>query len=180
MATTAVPVSEVIGDIQPGAYVITAKVTGSNQEYWREVATQWFIVTDLGITTVEGEDGLHVFVRRLGEATALESAYVRLIARNNEILGEGSTDADGRIVFAPGLTRGDGGRAPQLVVAETDGGDYAFLDVSKPAFDLTDRGVKAGHRQDRSTSSRRLSGASTGRTKRCSSPPCSETRARPP
>ena len=27
------------------------------------------------------------------------------------------------------------------VVAETDAGDYAFLDVTKPAFDLTDRGV---------------------------------------
>src|SRR5690606_15442705 len=64
------------------------------------------------------------------------------IAVNNEVLGEASTDAGGRATFAPGLARGEAGRAPQLVVAETDGGDFTFLDVSKTAFDLTDRGVE--------------------------------------
>jgi alpha-2-macroglobulin len=141
MSVTAVPVSDVLGDIQPGAYVITAKVTGARQEYWQEMATQWFIVTDLGVTTVSGEDGVHAFVRSLTTAEPVANAYVRLIAVNNEVLGEAATDADGRAIFAPGLARGEGGRAPQLVVAETDGGDYAFLDVSKSAFDLTDRGV---------------------------------------
>src|SRR5690606_40387537 len=38
MTVTAVPVGEVLGDMAPGAYVITAKVTGSNQDYWREMA----------------------------------------------------------------------------------------------------------------------------------------------
>ncbi|MEO6396522.1 MAG: alpha-2-macroglobulin family protein [Devosia sp.] len=142
MVTTAIPVSDVLGEIQPGAYVVTAKVTDSDQEYWREMATQWFIVTDLGITTVSGDDGVHVFVRSLQSARPVASAHVRLIAVNNEILGEGNTDGDGRFTFAPGLARGEAGRAPQLIVAETDGGDYAFLDVSKPAFDLTDRGVE--------------------------------------
>jgi len=142
MTTTAIPVSEVLGDIQPGAYVVTAKVAGLQQDYWREMATQWFIVTDLGLTTVSGEDGLHAFVRSLTSAQPVANAHVRLVAVNNEILGEGATDADGRADFAPGLARGEGGRAPQLLVAETDGGDYAFLDLSKPAFDLTDRGVE--------------------------------------
>ncbi|HHY49003.1 MAG TPA: alpha-2-macroglobulin [Alphaproteobacteria bacterium] len=142
MVTTALPVDEALGDRQPGAYVITARVTGSQQEYWQELATQWFIITDLGMTTVSGEDGVHVFVRSLTSAAPVASAYVRLIAVNNEVLGEASTDADGRATFAPGLARGEAGRAPQLVVAETDGGDYAFLDVSKTAFDLTDRGVE--------------------------------------
>ncbi|MEQ1769626.1 MAG: alpha-2-macroglobulin family protein [Devosia sp.] len=142
MVTTALPVSEVLGAIQPGAYVITAKVANSNQEYWREMATQWFIVTDLGITTVSGDDGLSVFVRSLESAKPVADSHVRLIAANNEVLGEGRTNADGRFTFAPGLARGEAGRAPQIVVAETDGGDYAFLDVSKPGFDLTDRGVE--------------------------------------
>ncbi len=69
-------------------------------------------------------------------------AKVRLVAVNNEILGEATTDADGRADFAPGLARGEGGRAPQLLVADTAAGDYAFLDVTRPAFDLTDRGVE--------------------------------------
>ncbi|MEQ1899286.1 MAG: alpha-2-macroglobulin family protein [Devosia sp.] len=142
MTTTAIPVADVLGDIQPGAYVVTAKVKGLNQEYWRELATQWFIVTDLGLTTVSGEDGIHAFVRSLTSAEPVGGSKVRLIAMNNEILGETRTDANGRADFAPGLGRGEGGRAPQLLVAETDGGDYSFLDISKPAFDLTDRGVE--------------------------------------
>ncbi len=142
MTTTAIPVSEALKDKLPGAYVITAKVKGVNQDYWREMATQWFIVTDLGLTTVEGEDGVHAFVRSLNDASPVAGAKVKLVAVNNEILGETVSDAEGRADFAAGLARGEGGRAPQLLVVETDGGDYAFLDVTKPAFDLTDRGVE--------------------------------------
>ncbi|HEY0920575.1 alpha-2-macroglobulin family protein, partial [Devosia sp.] len=142
MTTTAIPVREVLGDIQPGAYVVTAKVAGTQQDYWREMATQWFIVTDLGLTAVSGADGVHAFVRSLSSARPVAGARLRLVAVNNEILGEGVTDAGGRLGFAPGLARGTGGRAPQLLVAETDAGDYAFLDLSRPAFDLTDRGVE--------------------------------------
>ena len=131
-----------LGLSEPGAYVITAKVKNSNQEYWRDMATQWFIVTDLGITTVGGEDGVHAFVRTLSDASPVANAKVKLVAVNNEVLGETTTDATGRADFAPGLARGEGGRAPQLITVETDAGDYAFLDVNKPAFDLTDRGVE--------------------------------------
>src|SRR5690606_36871260 len=75
-------------------------------------------------------------------AEPVAGVSVRLVAVNNEILGEAVTDADGRALFAPGLARGAGGRAPQLLVAVTAAGDYAFLDVAKSAFDLTDRGVE--------------------------------------
>ncbi|AKR54590.1 PAN domain protein [Devosia sp. H5989] len=142
MTTTAIPIADVLTDIEPGVYVITAKVAGDdNQDYWSSVATQWFIVTDLGLATVSGEDGVHGFVRSLTSAQPVAGAKVKLVAVNNEILGETVSAADGRVDFAPGLARGTGGRAPQLLVAETDGGDYAFLDLTKPAFDLTDRGV---------------------------------------
>ena len=84
---------------------------------------------------------MHAFVRSLSSADPVVGAHVKLVAVNNEILGETTTDTAGRADFAPGLARGEGGRAPQLLVADTAAGDYAFLDVSKPAFDLTDRGV---------------------------------------
>jgi len=142
MSTTAIPVNDAIKSLEPGAYVVTAKVTGAkDSDYWVPLATQWFVVTDLGLTTVSGEDGLNVFVRSLTSAQPVANAPVRLVARNNEVLGEAKTDADGRANFAVGLTRGEGGRAPQLLVAETTD-DYAFLDLSKPSFDLTDRGVE--------------------------------------
>ncbi len=142
MVTTAIPVTDAIGELQPGAYVVTAKVTSTKQaDYWSNLATQWFVVTDLGLTTVSGDDGIHAFVRSLTSAQPVANAPVKLVARNNEILGEAVTDANGRADFAPGLGRGEGGRAPQLLVAETTD-DYAFLDLSKTAFDLTDRGVE--------------------------------------
>ena len=141
-ATTAIPIADVLPHLLPGAYVITAKVTGdATVDDYAEVATQWFIVTDLGLSSVSGDDGVHAFVRSLTTAKPVAGAKVRLVARNNEILGETTADADGRADFAPGLSRGDGGRAPMLVVAETDAGDYAFLQVSTSAFDLSDRGV---------------------------------------
>lgn len=143
LVTTAIPVADTLGQMEAGAYVITARIKGdTDEEYWTELATQWFIVTDLGLTTIAGDDGVHAFVRSLDIAEPVADATVRLVAVNNEILGEAKTDADGRAVFAPGLARGTGGRAPQLLVAETADGDYAFLDLSKPAFDLTDRGVE--------------------------------------
>ncbi len=141
MVTTAIPVSTALAGLQPGAYVVTAKVTGGTQDYWASLATQWFIVTDLGLTTVSGEDGVHAFVRSLTSAAPVAGVPVKLVARNNEVLGSATTDAAGRADFAPGLARGEAGRAPQLLVAETTD-DYAFLDLTRSAFDLTDRGVE--------------------------------------
>ncbi len=142
MVTTAIPVNDAITEMLPGAYVVTAKVNGKKgDDYWYNLATQWFIVTDMGLTTVSGNDGIHAFVRSLSDAQPVAGVPVKLVARNNEVLGEATTDAMGRADFAPGLGRGEGGRAPQLLVAETDN-DYAFLDLSKTAFDLTDRGVE--------------------------------------
>ena len=143
LITTAIPVTEAIGQLQAGAYVVTARVKGKgDSEYWTDMATQWFIVTDLGLTTIAGDDGIHAFVRGLSSAQPVAGASVRLVAVNNEILGASTSDDQGQVTFAPGLARGTGGRAPQLLVAQTAEGDYAFLDLSKPAFDLTDRGVE--------------------------------------
>ena len=41
----------------------------------------------------------------------------------------------------PGSTRGEGALAPAMLVATDAKGDYAFLSLKGPAFDLTDRGV---------------------------------------
>ncbi|MGA9444382.1 MAG: alpha-2-macroglobulin, partial [Methyloceanibacter sp.] len=51
------------------------------------------------------------------------------------------TDANGAVTFAPGLSRGKGGLAPALLVTTGANGDYAFLSLKTPGFDLTDRGV---------------------------------------
>jgi len=140
--TTAIPIGELTDELKPGAYVLTADALNTTTEDWYPKATQWFIVTDLGLTTLSGNDGLHVMVRSLGSAGPVGDVHIRLIAVNNEVLGEATTDAEGYARLAPGLMRGTGGMAPGLLIADTPVGDYSFLDLSKPAMDLTDRGVE--------------------------------------
>jgi len=140
--TTAIPVSETGIDLKPGIYAMTARSKLDQKNRWGAMATQWFLVSDLGLTALTGDTGIAANIRSLSSAEALEGVQVRLLAVNNEILGEGVTNADGFAEFAAGLTRGRGGRAPGVLVAETPEGDYSFLDLRKPAFDLSDRGVE--------------------------------------
>jgi uncharacterized protein YfaS (alpha-2-macroglobulin family) len=139
--TTAIPVGELESELLPGAYILTADAVNASGEDWAPKATQWFVVTDLGLTTLSGNDGLHVMVRSLGTAGPVGDVHLSLVAINNEVLGEATSDAEGYARLAPGLMRGTGGMAPGLLVAESAAGDYSFLDLSKAAMDLTDRGV---------------------------------------
>lgn len=140
--TTAFPVTDSIGKLKPGAYVMVARPTGTKIQNWHQQATQWFIVSDLGLTSFTGDDGIHAFVRSLAQANPIPNAKVKLVARNNEILGKTTTDANGYAHFAGGLTRGTGGQKPAILVAENETGEYAFLNLATNAFDLSDRGVK--------------------------------------
>lgn len=145
--TTAFPVDQAIGELQPGVYVMTAapKGTGSGEEDYAQLATQWFIVSDLGLTAFSGNDGIHVFVNSLTSTEPVARAEVRLVARNNEILATRRTDDGGHVLFEAGLARGEGGLSPALLSVSGDKNDYAFLSLKSSAFDLTDRGV-AGRR----------------------------------
>jgi uncharacterized protein YfaS (alpha-2-macroglobulin family) len=142
--TTAFPVDQAVGALSPGVYVMTAEPAANKaDDNYTDLATQWFIVSDLGLTAYTGTDGIHAFVNSLASAGASEGIELRLIARNNEVLAVRKTDAAGHAVFEPGLARGEGGSAPALLVAaDPKGSDYAFLNLKGPAFDLSDRGVK--------------------------------------
>ena len=143
-AVTAFPVLQAVGKLEPGIYVMLARPSGTaaaDEDSYENQATQWFVVSDLGLTATKGRDGVHVVLRSLASAQVLPGAEIRLVARNNEVLGTARTDAQGHAAFDPGLARGEGGTAPSLVVAQA-GDDYGFLDLNLGAFDLTDRGVK--------------------------------------
>ncbi|RMF40146.1 MAG: alpha-2-macroglobulin family protein, partial [Alphaproteobacteria bacterium] len=139
--TTALPIGDAVREFKPGIYVLTARVPDQTKD-WQQAATQWFVVTDLGLATLKGNDGLHVFARSLSDTSARAGVTLRLIATSNELLAEAVTDDDGHALFPPGLLRGKGGMAPALVTAETEGGeDFVYLDLTDAAFDLSDRGV---------------------------------------
>ncbi len=148
--TTAFPVQEAVGELKPGVYLLVAKPgefreatspDGDGDTDYEALATQWFVVSDLGLTAFSGGDGLTVLMRSLANAAPVANAEVKLIAKNNEILGTMRTNGQGVAKFEAGLSRGTGGLQPGLVTAEI-AGDYGFLDLNQTAFDLTDRGVK--------------------------------------
>jgi alpha-2-macroglobulin len=138
--TTAFPVEKALGQLKTGLYVMTAKPANQVGENYTAQATQWFIVSDLGLTAYSTHDGVDVFIHSLASAAPLAGVEVRLIARDNEVLTGAKTDANGFLHFAAGFTRGEGGSAPAAIVAETKS-DYAFLSLKTPGFDLSDRGV---------------------------------------
>jgi len=150
--TTLFPIGQAIPQRKPGVYVLTAENSAGRSKRhggdddddsgdYQPQAVQWVIDTDIGLTTMSGADGLHVFARALGSALPLPGLAVALIARDNDELARVTTDADGHVRFDPGLMRGPGGSAPVAVMAYGAEGDFTFEDVTRPSFDLSDRGV---------------------------------------
>ncbi|WP_323781111.1 alpha-2-macroglobulin family protein [Thalassovita sp.] len=139
--TTRLPMGDIIADLPAGIYALSAQVPGADP-YEDPLATQWFVLSDLGVTTLSGVDGLHVFVRGLGDAEPIVGATATLISQSNRVLGEVETDAQGHALFAPGLTRGLGAAAPALVTVAQGDTDLTFLSLKDPGFDLSDRGVE--------------------------------------
>jgi alpha-2-macroglobulin len=136
--TSRLPLDEV-GALEPGVYVLRANVPGTDP--WEAPpATQWFLVSDLGVTTLSGSDGLHVVAQRLSDGRPAAGLRVALLARSNRMLGEAETDDQGYVRFAAGLTLGVGAAAPALVLVEGDD-DIAVLSLEESEFDLSDRGV---------------------------------------
>ena len=142
--TTAIPIQDIIADPEPGIYIVTARDAEQEANNWDDLATQWLVISDLGLSTFQGNDGLHVFVRSLADAQPLADVSFTLISRNNTELGIARSDASGHALFDPGLLRGTDGAEPALLLASaktTKAMDYNFLDLSRPPFDLSDRGV---------------------------------------
>ena len=145
---TSIPIDEALPERKPGVYLLTADQTQRDLKDYSSLASQWFVISDIGLTTftanmasAEGAAGLEVYARSLETAKPMAGVAVELIARNNEILGTGTTDDDGLVRFDAGLVRGVDGLAPAVLTASKDEGDFVFLDLTRAGFDLSDRGV---------------------------------------
>ncbi|MFD2264392.1 alpha-2-macroglobulin [Lacibacterium aquatile] len=141
----AFPLADALKERKPGAYLIVAtplvdgKVPDSDE--WGRRATQWIIDTDLAMTSYRGSDGLTVALRSLASAKPVVGADLQLIAINNEVLGTAKSDGEGLVRFPAALMNGSGGNAPASLFAFGGDKDFALLDLRRPSFDLSDRGV---------------------------------------
>ncbi|HEY5210888.1 MAG TPA: alpha-2-macroglobulin [Stellaceae bacterium] len=145
--TTLFPLTGLLKGKKPGVYILVAddagrKLAGGGNDTGEHMrAIQYVIDTDIGLTSFEGADGLNVFARSLATAVPIAGLRLTLIAHDNDELASAVTDADGRAHFDPGLVLGKGGASPRAVMAYGKDGDFTFADVTRPAFDLSDRGV---------------------------------------
>ena len=139
MARAALPLPEALRSAGPGMYVLVARPGDGTQRAGS--AALAVLATDLGITAWRGPQGLAVQLRGFSDARVREGVRVALLARNNDILAEAQTDADGLARFGAAALRGAGNLAPVAVQAFS-GADFATLNLESAAFDLTDRGAE--------------------------------------
>ena len=134
--TTVLPMKEIIGGLEPGAYIVTAKDTAKKDR--PASAHRWIMSTDMALTSYRGSDGLTVSVRSIETAKLQRGVKLALIAANNEILSEQITDGSGRVKFDGPLVKGTGASYPKMVMAYGRENDYAVLDLQRSPLDLSD------------------------------------------
>ena len=149
--TTAFPIRETIGaDWKPGAYFVVVwnaakppAIDDYDSDAWSEAAGLWVVDTDIALTSFSGADGVTVFARSLDSAKALQGVEIVLLSRGNEPLGRATSDAQGRVNFPVGLTRGRGAAEPVAAMAfDAAKQEFSRLELGKAAFDLSDRGIE--------------------------------------
>ncbi len=145
--TTVFPLGAALGRIEPGAYVVQlrdASPGAPNPEAGDATpaaAYRWILYTDLALQTFRGATGLDVVVRSLETARPVPGVTLTLLAQNNAELARVRTDDDGHARFSEALMAGEGAGRAVMVMAYARGGDFAALNLDRPALDLTERGV---------------------------------------
>lgn len=135
-------IGELIGQkLASGLYIIIAGEIPAGASKWKPETTQWLVVNDIGTSLFQGPDGLHVLTRSLDNAGPLPGVAVSLIARNNRVLAQATSNVRGYAHFAAPLLKGQGGEEAVLVRTESLEGGFGFVGLKQTAFDFRDRGV---------------------------------------
>lgn len=140
-ARTALPFPDALLNAGPGLYAFQAQ-PGDGTPGYSDGAVQLILRTDLAPTVWRGTDGLTVQMRGYADAKVRPGVKLQLLAHNNDVLGEATTDEQGIARFAAPLMHGEGPLAPSVVHAFGADDDFAALDLNAAAFDLSDRGVE--------------------------------------
>lgn len=141
-AISGLPIEDMMGKkLLPGVYVVEARVTEDSYGE-NEFASQALVISDIGLSTYYGPDGLHIFARKLSTAKVLPGVVVSLISRNNRELAKSTTLQNGSVTFPAALLNGKGGNRPAFLTATHEGKQFTILNLKNEAFDLSDRGTQ--------------------------------------
>jgi uncharacterized protein YfaS (alpha-2-macroglobulin family) len=129
---TRLPIDRTIGALKPGLYIATAKATGAPDDP-NALPTQYFTVSDLGLSAYRGSDSLLVSVRSLSSAAAAPGIDIALVAANNRELARVRSDGNGLARFDTNVLHGAGGDRPASIFAYGLAGEFAALALSGDA-----------------------------------------------
>ncbi len=131
------------GALQPGAYFVSVEDASDGLDRNRRPARawRWIMFTDMALTTYYGADGIDVVARSLESARPISNVELKLIARNNDVLAVVKTDNNGFGHFPGPVTRGAGPLLPKMLIAYGESDDFAVLDLTRSALDLSDRDI---------------------------------------
>ena len=139
-ARTALPLPDALSSSGPGLYALVV-TPGDGTRQNSAGAVQMVLQTDLAPTVWRGSDGLTVQVRAYSNGQPRTGVRVDLLAHNNDILGQATTDASGVARSPPRCCAARGHWRPRCCSAFGADDDFAALDLTTAAFDLSDRGV---------------------------------------
>jgi uncharacterized protein YfaS (alpha-2-macroglobulin family) len=133
-SVTLLPLDPAIGALKPGLYVAAAWPDGAAIDASRPLATQYFQISDLGLSAYRGPDSLLVAIRSLSAGGPVAGVEVALIAQNNRELGRVRTDDSGFARFDPALLRGSGGDRPAAIYAYGSAGEFNRIVFAQPVL----------------------------------------------
>src|SRR5580704_5331229 len=160
---TAIPLNDMLRDKAPGVYLAVVERADVKDGESSTPTTNWVLVSNLGLTTYSGSDGMAVAVRSLSDAKPLKGVALKLYARNNgELAAAAATSPTRSWPMAPRAT------------------SISSRSAAPPSTCPTAASA-AGRRRARSTPSSTAIAVSTGRARACTSSGwCATTRAMPP
>jgi uncharacterized protein YfaS (alpha-2-macroglobulin family) len=126
---TMLPLEQTIGALKPGLYVAAIAAAGTPTD-GQVLPTQYFTVSDLGLSAFRGPSSLLIAARSLSSAAASPGIDIALVAANNRELGRVRTDGNGFARFDPNLLRGADGDRPASIFAYGPAGEFATLDLA--------------------------------------------------
>lgn len=138
-------------------YFNSCKDEETRRNFACKLSVQWFVRTDIGLTyyrgpkTLKEPKNLYVIARSLHTGEPIDGARIELIAANNRVLADGTTDSNGVAQFNSQLSGGSEGNRLAAITATKateKGFDFSFVTFSRDVFDLSDHGT-AGRRPPR-------------------------------
>ena len=139
---TAIPLKDMLREKGPGVYLVVAERTDLMQDEYRRAGNELGARLRSRARRLQGHrrHGGRCPLARRRQAAVRASRFGSMPATTASSPRRPAMPAGSRASRA-GLLRGSGGDEPFVVTAHGPDNDFNFLEIGRPAFDLSDRGV---------------------------------------